>query len=157
MWASSPTKRRLFVFSSFYEPFSWIVFNILPYFVVILLIADYMVIIGTLEYSFAFVIWLQINLFGHLIFIPTNQITQRRGRVSRPWITIKPKQHMNVIRHNYKLSTDTVGYFSGISAIRFSAIIPQGFGTGDPSPTMADKILRLSWVQIVMKYAPFVL
>ena len=47
---------RLFAFLSFYQPFSWIVFDILPYFIVIPLIADHMVVIGTLEYPPAFAI-----------------------------------------------------------------------------------------------------
>ena len=48
MWAPFPTKRWIFVFPSFYEPFSWIVFDILPYFVVILLVADHMIVISGL-------------------------------------------------------------------------------------------------------------
>ena len=47
---------RLFAFLSFHQPFSWIVFDILPHFVVIQLIADHMVVIGTLEYPPAFAI-----------------------------------------------------------------------------------------------------
>ena len=35
------------------EPFPWIVFDVLPYFVIVLLIADHMVIIGALENFFA--------------------------------------------------------------------------------------------------------
>ena len=36
-----------------YDPFSWIILNIFPHLVIILLIADHMVIIGTLEQLFS--------------------------------------------------------------------------------------------------------
>jgi len=35
------------------QPFEWIVFDVLPYFVIILLITDYMVVISSLPYVFA--------------------------------------------------------------------------------------------------------
>ena len=53
-----PYKKTNICIPVFYEPFSWIVFDILPYFVVILLIADHIVIIGTLKNRFS-------NFFCH--------------------------------------------------------------------------------------------
>ena len=54
------------------EPFHWIVLNVLPYFVIIPLITDHMVVIGTLENLFSFGIGRKIDLLCDLIFVPTN-------------------------------------------------------------------------------------
>ena len=101
MWAPFPTKRRIFVFPSFYEPFSWIVFDILPYFVVILLIADHIVIIGTLKNRFS-------NFFCHKHLDRTHNIGHPimllfctcRGRCPhRP--VIQPDHYVDMIRHDH--------------------------------------------------------
>ena len=45
MWASSPYKIRLLISTFFDDPFAWVIFDVFPNLVIILLIADHMVII----------------------------------------------------------------------------------------------------------------
>lgn len=80
------------------NPFCRVVFNVLPDFVVILLIADHMVVIRTLEQLFTGMNEQRVYLLGNMVFVPTDHISQYRGRVSRP--IIHPQQHMYVIRHD---------------------------------------------------------
>ena len=65
-------------------PFAGIIFDIFPYFIIILLIPHHMVIIGTLEQTHAIHRCSFIVCLCYLIFVPTNNISQCRGRVSRP-------------------------------------------------------------------------
>ena len=53
----NPSPTALFVSLFLNDPYPWIIFNIFPYFIIILLIPDHVVVIGTLEYR-------QANFFG---------------------------------------------------------------------------------------------
>ena len=74
----------LFCVQMFKQPFSRIVFDVFPNFIVILLVANDVVIIGALKNSIAFRCC-EIDLFCDLIFVPAHYISQCRGRVPRPF------------------------------------------------------------------------
>ena len=83
------------------EPFPWIVFDVLPYFVIVLLIADHMVVVGTLKNGFSDFLRYEDLKGTHNIRYPiVLRCCVRRGRCPHRPI-IQPYNHMNVIRHDY--------------------------------------------------------
>ena len=86
---------------SIQEPFPGVIFDILPYLVIILLIADHMVVIGTLEYWGADFPVAEPFEGGNKMW---DDCIRRGRRLRRPLSRgfVKRKDNMDVIGHDYK-------------------------------------------------------
>ena len=81
------------------QPPQRILFNVLPYFQIIRLSTNHMVVERSLNKAISRYPHLMIDLLCHLVFIPADYFTQRRGRVSRPALILNKDKQMNMIRH----------------------------------------------------------
>lgn len=123
------------------EPFSWVLVDVVPDLIVVLLIADHMVIVGALEDPFSLGAFREVCLFGKLIFIPADDGSQRRGWVSRPGM-FDPQQQVDVIGHDNIVINNDGWILDGDLADEFFCDQPVTFWDGKPVPyDLAEDLL----------------
>lgn len=115
------------------KPFSGVLVDVVPDLVVVLLVSDHVVIVGSLEDPFSLGALCEICLFGNLIFIPTDDGSQCRGRVSRPGM-FDPQQQVDMIGHDNIFVNNGRRIFDGDLADKFFCDQPVAFWDGKPVP-----------------------
>lgn len=84
-----------------FRPLHGVTLNIIPNLLIIPFIPYHMVMKGALKKSDSRSFHVFIDPFCYIVFIPPYNCSQRRGRVSRPAMSVNRQQYMYVIRHHH--------------------------------------------------------